>query len=85
VIVTTATPTTGDPDRGVRAIGMQLRADTEQLAAIVRKVDAGEVRVDVSATYPLLETATVHEQSAAGLIRGKVVLTPATTPEGTQS
>jgi NADPH:quinone reductase-like Zn-dependent oxidoreductase len=77
MIVTTATPATGDPDRGVRAVGMQLRADAGQLAAIARKVDAGEISVDVSATHPLPDTAAVHEQSAAGLIRGKIVLTPA--------
>jgi NADPH:quinone reductase-like Zn-dependent oxidoreductase len=85
VIVTTAAPATGDPERGVRAARMQLRADADQLTAITRKVDAGEVQVDVSATYPLPETTTVHEQSAAGLIRGKVVLTPTAAPEETQS
>jgi NADPH:quinone reductase-like Zn-dependent oxidoreductase len=76
VIVTTATPAIADPDRGVRAIGMQLRADADQLATIAKKVDAGEIRVEV-ATYPLSETARVHEQSAVGRVRGKVVLTPA--------
>ncbi|MEN8651493.1 zinc-binding dehydrogenase [Streptomyces sp. 21So2-11] len=55
---------------------MQLRADADQLAALAKKVDAGEIRVHVSATYPLSQTALVHEQSAAGRIRGKVVLTP---------
>jgi NADPH:quinone reductase-like Zn-dependent oxidoreductase len=82
VIVTTATPAASDPDRGVRAVGMQLRADADQLATIAKKVDAGEVRVEVSATYPLSRTATVHEDSAAGRVRGKVVLTPT---EGTPS
>jgi NADPH:quinone reductase-like Zn-dependent oxidoreductase len=76
VIVTTATPAAGDSDRGVRGIGMQLRADADQLATLAKKVDAGELRVEVSATYPLSQTALVHEQSAAGRIRGKVVLTP---------
>jgi NADPH:quinone reductase-like Zn-dependent oxidoreductase len=76
VIVTTATPAAGDSDRGVRGIGMQLRADAGQLATLAKKVDAGELRVEVSATYPLSQTALVHEQSAAGRIRGKVVLTP---------
>ncbi|MFE2429341.1 NADP-dependent oxidoreductase [Streptomyces sp. NPDC059373] len=78
VIVTTATPAAGDPDRGVRAVGMQLRTDAGQLATLAKKVDAGEIRVEVSATYPLSQTALVHEQSAAGRIRGKVVLTPST-------
>jgi NADPH:quinone reductase-like Zn-dependent oxidoreductase len=55
---------------------MQLRTDVDQLAALVKKVDAKEIHVEVSATYPLSQTALVHEQSAAGRIRGKVVLTP---------
>ena len=36
---------------------------------------AGAVRVDVSARYPLADLARVHELSAAGGIRGKVVIT----------
>jgi len=32
--------------------------------------------VAVSNTYPLTELASVHERSAAGKLRGKVVLTP---------
>lgn len=76
VIVTTATPATGDPDRGVRAVAMQLRTDADQLANLSALVDAGELRVDVSASYPLSEAAAVHELSAAGRIRGKVLLTP---------
>ncbi|HEX4788486.1 MAG TPA: NADP-dependent oxidoreductase [Actinospica sp.] len=76
VIVTTATPAAGDPERGVRAVGMQLRADAEQLANLAKLVDAGQLRVEVSATYPLSEAVTVHELNAAGKIRGKVLLTP---------
>jgi NADPH:quinone reductase-like Zn-dependent oxidoreductase len=76
VIVTTATPAVADPDRGIRAVAMQLRADAGRLTTLAEKVDAGELRVQVSATYPLSRTAQVHEDSAAGRIRGKVVLTP---------
>jgi hypothetical protein len=36
---------------------VQARPDAEQLTAIVKRVDAGEVRVDVSAGYPLSQTA----------------------------
>lgn len=77
VIVTTATPAAGDPGRDVRAVGMQLRTDADQLANLSKMVDAGELRVEVSAVYPLSEAATAHELSAAGRIRGKVLLTPA--------
>ena len=77
VIVTTSTPAAGDPDRGVRAVGMQLRTDADQLAALAKQVDdARELRVEISATYPLSQAASVHELAAAGRIRGKVLLTP---------
>lgn len=76
-IVTTATPAAGDAVRGVRAVSMQLRTDADQLGNIAKLVDAGELRVEVSASYPLSQAAEVHELSAAGRIRGKVLLTPA--------
>jgi len=76
MLVSTASPASPDSARSVRAANVQVRSDAAQLAAIVAKVDAGEVRVDVSSTHPLAELARVHEQSAAGAIRGKVVLVP---------
>ena len=76
VIVTTATPAAGDAGRGVRAVSMQLRTDADQLGNIAKLVDAGELRVEISASYPLSQAAEVHELSAAGRIRGKVLLTP---------
>ena len=45
-------------------------------------VDAGELRVDVSAHYPLEELATVHRLGEAGELRGKVVLTPSREADG---
>ena len=77
VIVTTTSSATDDSERGVRAISMALRGDAGELATIVDRVDAGQLRVDISATYPLSEMAAVHQQSAAGEVRGKVVLVPA--------
>jgi NADPH:quinone reductase-like Zn-dependent oxidoreductase len=76
VVVTTATPAAADPDRDIRAVGMQLRADADQLTILAKKVDAGEIRVEINASYPLAQAARVHELSAAGRIRGKVILTP---------
>ena len=75
VIVTTATPAAGDAERGVRGVGMQLRTDADELGKLAELVDAGELSVEVSASYPLAEAVSVHELSAAGQIRGKVVLT----------
>lgn len=76
VILSTATPAAGDPNRAVRGLGMQLRTDADQLANIAKLVDSGELRVEVSATYPLSAIASVHEQSATGKTRGKVLLIP---------
>lgn len=78
VIVTTAAPAAGDPDRGVRAVGMQLRTDAGQLQALAEQIDAGRLHVEISASYPLSQAASVHELAAAGGIRGKVLLTPTT-------
>jgi NADPH:quinone reductase-like Zn-dependent oxidoreductase len=75
-IVTTAAPAPGDANRAVRAVSMQLRTDADQLANLAKLVDAGELRVEISATYPLSRAAEVHELSADGRIRGKVLLTP---------
>jgi NADPH:quinone reductase-like Zn-dependent oxidoreductase len=76
ILVTTGSPAQSDDARGVRATPMNVRSDAAQLADIVAKVDAGEIRVDVSDTRPLADIAAVHEESAAGKIRGKVVLVP---------
>ncbi|WP_194898005.1 NADP-dependent oxidoreductase [Catenulispora pinisilvae] len=76
VIVTTATPATGDPARAVRTVAMQMRGDAEQLAELAKLVDAGELAVEISATRPLSEAAAVHELSAGGGIHGKVLLVP---------
>jgi len=56
-------------------MNMYVRSDAVQLTEIVRRIDTGAVRVDVSARYPLADLARVHELSAAGGIRGKVVIT----------
>jgi len=75
VLVSTASPAPEDAERKVRSTNMYVRSDAAQLAEIVRRIDAGRVTVDVSARHPLADLARVHELSAAGGIRGKVVLT----------
>lgn len=76
VLVTTASPAQAHPDRDVRTISMQVRSEASQLAEIVARVDAGAVKVDVSATYPLSSIGLVHALAGAGKLRGKVVLVP---------
>jgi len=78
VLVTTTSPAQDDPARKVRAISMSVRSDAQQLAVIVSKVDAGELRIDITDTYPLSDIASVHEKSVAGELRGKVLLVPTT-------
>lgn len=76
VLVTTTTPAQEDAKRGVRAISMYVRNDAGQLAVIVERVDAGTLHVDVGETRPLTEIADVHERSAAGDTRGRILLVP---------
>ena len=76
VLVTTTGPGPVDAPRGIRGIGMYVRSDAAELAGIVERVDAGTLRVDVSEMVPLSQAAAVHERSAAGQTRGKVLLVP---------
>ncbi|TAJ46976.1 MAG: NADP-dependent oxidoreductase [Herbiconiux sp.] len=78
VVSTTAwMPAPDDADRGVRSVVVYVRSDAAQLADIVSLVDAGELGVEVARQVPLEELASIHEQSAAGTLRGKVVVVPA--------
>ena len=77
MIVTTATTVQEDSARDVRALSLFVRSDADQLAALVVKVDAGELRVDVSGRYPLSDLAEVQDQGVAGQVRGEVLVTPA--------
>jgi NADPH:quinone reductase-like Zn-dependent oxidoreductase len=74
VVVSTTAPAVDDARRHVRGVRMSVRSDAEQLAAIVDRIDAGELRVDISARYPLSEIGLVHQLGGSGQLRGKVVL-----------
>lgn len=77
VVSTTAwMPAPDDAERDVRGIVVFVRSDAEQLAKLVALVDAGELRVDVSRRIPLSELPALHEEAAAGALRGKVVVLP---------
>ncbi|BAJ33131.1 putative oxidoreductase [Kitasatospora setae KM-6054] len=75
-IVSVATPIEPVAGSGVRATHLIARNDPARLAALVALLDAGELTLDISATHPLSDLADVHLRSAAGLLRGKVLLTP---------
>lgn len=51
-----------------------VRPDAADLTALGDLVEQGAVRVEVARTFPLEETAAAHELSAAGHVRGKVVI-----------
>ncbi|MEZ0491512.1 NADP-dependent oxidoreductase [Kineococcus sp. TBRC 1896] len=75
VVSTTAFLTTpGDEARGVDAVTVFVRPDRERLAELVRLVDAGELRVEVTRRVPLAELPALHAEGAAGRIPGKVVV-----------
>ena len=75
LLVSVTTPAEPDPDRGVTASRVEMRSDVAQLAEIVRAVDEGRVRVDVSERERLTGLVAVHRRAAAGDLRGKVVIT----------
>jgi NADPH:quinone reductase-like Zn-dependent oxidoreductase len=66
--------TPADAARGVRAAGVFVRSDAEQLSRLVALVDGGELRVDVAERVPLADLADLHARAEAGEISGKVVV-----------
>jgi len=67
-------PTPSDEARNVRAVGVFVRSDAQQLSEVTALVDSGELRVDVAQRVPLAELPAVHTKSDAGEVSGKVVV-----------
>lgn len=78
VVVNTVpgTPSPGDDARGVRAEGVFVRSDTDQLAELVARVERGELRLGVDRRVALADLRSIHAEADAGVLRGKVVVTP---------
>ena len=76
VFVSTTFPDLDDAGRGVRVVSVFSRSDAAQLAELVRRVDAGDLRIDVAGRRPLTELADVHDEAVAGTLAGKTVLIP---------
>jgi NADPH:quinone reductase-like Zn-dependent oxidoreductase len=74
--VSTTFPDLDDAGRGVRVVSVFSRSDAAQLAELVRRVDAGELQIDVAGRRPLTELADVHDEAVAGTLAGKTVLIP---------
>ena len=60
--------------RGLRATGMLVHPDEEQLGHLTRLVAAGVVRPYVDTVLPLAQAARAHEIGEAGHVHGKLVL-----------
>jgi NADPH:quinone reductase-like Zn-dependent oxidoreductase len=65
-----------NPGRQVRTQRVFVRSDAAQLAGLVKRVDAGQLRIDVAARRPLAQAAAVHADSDAGRLHGKTILVP---------
>lgn len=76
VVLSTVPTAMPDQTGEARAVSVFARSDADQLARLVKMIDAGELRVDVAERLPLGELPTVHARSDAGALSGKVVLTP---------
>jgi NADPH:quinone reductase-like Zn-dependent oxidoreductase len=72
----TTTPGPDDAGRGVRTARVYVRSDAAQLAELVARVDAGDLKIDVGQRRPLADLAAVHDQAATGQLPGKTILTP---------
>jgi NADPH:quinone reductase-like Zn-dependent oxidoreductase len=75
-LVNTATPAPENPARRVRTARTFTRSDPAQLAELVTRVDAGDLKIDVAERRPLADLAAVHDEAAAGQLAGKTILIP---------
>ncbi|MER5457624.1 NADP-dependent oxidoreductase [Micromonospora sp. NPDC002389] len=76
VVVSAAGALTAPAGSAVTAVRFVARNDTRHLAALVALVDAGAVRLDIAASRPLTDLASVHRDAESGRIRGKTILVP---------
>jgi NADPH:quinone reductase-like Zn-dependent oxidoreductase len=76
VLVSATVPVRLPADSPVTATHFVVRNDIDDLRALVGLVDAGTVRLDVTAVHPFTDLAAVHQAAEAGRTRGKVILTP---------
>ncbi|WP_319457486.1 MULTISPECIES: NADP-dependent oxidoreductase [unclassified Mycobacterium] len=73
-LVGTMTSGPEDPARRVRTQRVFVHSDAAQLAGLVGRVDAGQLRIDVADRRALTELAAVHDDADAGRLPGKTIL-----------
>jgi NADPH:quinone reductase-like Zn-dependent oxidoreductase len=76
ILVSATSPGGEFPERDVRVVFFSVRSDPAELAQIVDRIEAGDIRLDISDRRPLAETRLVHQHSESGAVRGRVVLVP---------
>jgi NADPH:quinone reductase-like Zn-dependent oxidoreductase len=74
--VSTTGPGPEDAGRGIRMVQVFARSDAAQLADMIARIDAGELRVAAPVRRPLTDMAAVHDAAVAGTLAGKIVLIP---------
>jgi NADPH:quinone reductase-like Zn-dependent oxidoreductase len=74
--ISTTTSGPEDAGRGVRTLRIFVRSDPDQLADLVARVDAGDLKIDVAERRPLRDLAAVHAQAATRRLADKTVLIP---------
>lgn len=72
----TVPPAPQGAERGVRTVQVFVDSSTDQLAELVTRVDAGDLKIHVAQRRPLAELRAVHDEAAAGRLPGKTVLIP---------
>ena len=60
----------------MRTVKVYSRSDGSQLAKLVARVDAGDLRIEVAERRPLADLAAVHDEAVAGRLPGKTILIP---------
>jgi NADPH:quinone reductase-like Zn-dependent oxidoreductase len=76
VVIAGAPPEAQAAERGVRAELLSMSVDRQELAQVAALVASGEVKVEISGTFPLDDVARAHELSESGHTRGKLILLP---------
>jgi len=74
--VSTTFPDLDDAGRGIRVVSVFARSDAAQLAELVARVNAGDLKIDVAGRQPLTDLPAVHDEAVAGRLPGKIVLIP---------
>ena len=76
VVIAAAPPEAEAAELGVRTELLVMSPSSEQLAKLAALLAAGELSVEIAATFPLADVARAHELSEAGHTRGKLILEP---------